>query len=1040
MTRPTNPKLLMLLLALLCWFVAGTARADSPITLFKSFAGNVSFTGTQKTLRTNNNATDACSITNSVTLQLRGVPSGAVILNAQLYWAGSGSTPDYDVTFDGTAVSAPTNRRYTTASVGYDFFSGAVDVTAKVQAKGNADYTASGLAINNGAPYCAVQGVLGGFQLLVVYSFSSETFRVLNLYEGFQYIRDSSVTLTLSNFKIPTPISNLTGKIGHITWEGDSSLSGGGEILQYNGVEMLDALNPSGNQFNSISNINNDSASYGIDFDAYTVSSPTIQAGQTSARSDYKSGSDLVLMNAEVIAAPNVPAADRAIAMTLSSPLVPSQTSNYLISVSNNGPLTEGGPVTVVVALPSALIYAGATGTGWSCGASGQTITCTYSGSMAANATLPLITLRATVAIAATGLVTTSAAVGGALFDYYDGNDTSTVSSQVGAAAFTPSYYFTDTKCVNAQAFGSAGQTCKPIDFTGLQYLANKDIEMYLTFVVGNVPTALSNSDTTLKIKYALSCYDPAQDAGVRATFKAKTSGAVTTLPLCAKSGALPAQSSSVWTGLTDVLIKGTQTTSDDSYLFHYSDVGRIEFLTSDNTARMGTTGPFVERPLRLVLTNPTGNKAGSPAAITDPVFTTAGTSFPLTVSALMFGIPALPAPNFGKESSPTQIRLKTLAASDATPKRFVDMLADPNVPDAELTLAGALGGFSGGAATGNFVYADVGTLEVTAAIAGPTPDVKGSYLGTGDVQNAVLNIGRFVPDHFDTVITPEMNCDANGMTCPANAPGMAYSGQPLALQVLPRNALSATTLNYRGIFARGVTLSAYGAPGTITTVNPPASPSGSVLSVNVIASSAFVRSTDGLSLGASAKPVYTFPRPFSGSAPYANNWVTPTAIYLRATETSTPNDGVTSLRTGPVEAGIMIVTGRMLVPNAYGSSQLPLSLGLSAQYYGQTVVNGVSTAAWRTNVADSTTKFTPSSSMLFSSCTVACPTILAIPNVDERIVKAGAATVVLKAGSTTGKSGASVMLSPWPWLPSSIGRVTFGVYRSPLIFLREVY
>lgn len=1040
MIRPTLPKLLPLLLALLCWLFVGAARADSPITLFKSFAGNVSFTGTQKTLRTASNSSNPCTIASSVTLPLRGVPSGAIILNAQLYWAGSSSTPDYDVTFDGTAVSAPSNRRYTTNSVGYDFFSGAVDVTAQVKAKGNADYTATGLTINNGAPYCAVEGVLGGFQLLVVYSLSSETFRVLNLYEGFQYIRSSGVTLTLSNFKIPTPIGSLTGKIGHITWEGDSSLSGGGEILQYNGVEMTDGLNPSGNQFNSISNINNDSASYGIDFDAYTVSSPTIQSGQTSARSDYKSGADLVLMNAEVIAAPNVPAADRAISMTLSSPLVPSQTSNYLISVSNNGPLTEGGPVTVKVALPSALIYAGATGSGWTCGAAGQTITCTYSGSMAANTTLPLITLRATVAAAATGLVTTSAAVGGALFDYYDGNDTSTVSSQVGAAAFTPSYFFTDKQCINAQPFNSAGQPCKPIDFTGQQF-ANKEIEMYLTFVVGDVPTALSNSATTLKIKYALSCYDPAQDAGVRATFKTKSSGAVTTLPLCAKSGVLPAQNSSVWTGLTDVVISGGQTTSDEVYVFRYADVGRIEFLTSDNTARLGTSGPFVERPVQLTLTGPATNKASSPAAITDPVFVTAGTSFPLTVSALMYGLPALPAPNFGKETSPVQIKLTTLAAPDGSGGRFTDMMVDPPNPEAELVLSGTLGSFNGGVAAGTFAYADVGTLEVTAAIAGLAPGLKGSYLGTGDINNAVLNIGRFVPDHFDTVISaPKMTCELADMFCLANAPGIAYSGQPFTVQVFPRNTQSKTTLNYRGVFARGVTLSAYAAPGVATGINPPASASGSVLSVNGIASTAFVRSKDADNLdilGVTANPVYTFSRTYSSAAPFANNWVTPTPIYIRATETSTPNDGVTSLRASAVEAGIMIVSGRMLVPNVYGSAQLPLPFRLSAQYYGTTTVNGVTTAGWRTNVADKVTDVTPSTSLLFSSCTLACPIMV---DGSKRTLVGGATTMQLKAGSATGKSGASAVMTPYPWLPSSTGRVTFGVYRSPLIYLREVY
>jgi hypothetical protein len=74
---------------------------------------------------------------------------------------------------------------------------------------------------------------------------------------------------------------------------------------------------------------------------------------------------------------------------------------------------------------------------------------------------------------------------------------------------------------------------------------------------------------------------------------------------------------------------------------------------------------------------------------------------------------------------------------------------------------------------------------------------------------------------------------------------------------------------------------------------------------------------------------------------------------------------------------------------------------------------------------------------MLFSSCALACPTLL---DGAERTLAAGAAKVSLKAGSTTGKSGGSAVLNPWPYLPSTIGRVTFGVYRSPLIFLREVY
>lgn len=1044
--RPTTdrlhpaPRWLACLLALLCWLAAGAARADSPITLFKSFAGNVSFTGTQKTMRTKDNNTDPCAVnTGTMTMALTGVPAGATILNAQLYWAGSGSTPDYTVSFDGAAVTAPSNRSYTSATVGYDFFAGAVDVTSQVVAKGNANYTVGGLSINNGSPYCAVEGVLGGFQLLVVYSHSSQTFRVLNVYEGFQYIRNSAVSLTLANFKIPTPISNLTGKIGHITWEGDTTLSGGGEILMYNSVEMVDALNPSGNQFNSISNINNDSLSYGIDFDAYTVSSPTIKAGQTSARSDYQSGQDLVLMNAEVIAAPNVPAADRAVSMTLQTPLQPSQVSNYIISVSNNGPLTEGGPTRVVDVLPAALIFSSAAGTGWNCSINGQTLSCTYSGAMAAGVTLPPITLRVTTAAAASGLVNNSATVSGQLFDYYDGNDTSTVSSLVGAAAFTPSYMFTeaadpqrpvtDGQCVNGLPFGDPGQSCKLVNFTGTTNLANKDMPMYLTYVVSGVPTALSNSNSTIKIKYALSCYDPVQDAGVRATFSA-VGGAAVTLPLCAGSGAQPAQNSSTWSALNDVVMVGGKASSSSQYNFRYADVGRIEFLVSDNTARLGTSGPFVERPERLVLVAPSSNLAGTPASPTDAKFVTAGTAFALSVKALMYG--GSPAPNFGQETTPVTVQVTARAANDQNGDRLSDMVLGLSDSSQPLTFNGSFGAFSGGVASGSgFSYGDVGVLELS-----PTA-TPSNYLNSGELTLETLNVGRFVPDHFNTVIAaPPMACDPAGMSCPAGV-GMAYSGQPFNLTVTAMNLQDQPTVNYRGALARAVALSAWSAAGSTVTANPPASPSGAAISANGVASGSFAAVTPGV---AAATPVYTLPRPYVASAPYANNWVAPTLVYLRAAETGSPNDGVSSLRSGAVEAGISVVSGRLFVPNAYGSASLSVALALGAQYYGQSSVGGAAVLAWRNNASDSATVLTPATNLQYASCLLACPALA--PNSAATLtMRAGSATAALKAGSTGGKSGANVTVVNGPaWLPTSQGRVTFGVYRSPVIFLREVY
>lgn len=434
-----------LLLGLVLLVTGGMCRADTPISLLKSWAGYVSFVGTEKTRRTNPNTTNACSVlssTASSTATLSGVPTGATILNAYLYWAGSGSTADYTVTFEGQSVTA--SRQYTASSPsGNPYFNGVADVTSIVQAKANPNttYSLSNLTVassdSGSYNWCSVEGVLSGWALLVIYSNPADTtFRVLNLYEGFQPYQYDSITLNLSNFQIPTPLGSNTGKHAHITWEGDPTLSGGGEDLTFNGVALTDATNPAGNQFNSASNIAipPDTTSYGVDFDGYTLSSPVIAAGQTSATTVYSSGQDMVLLSAEIIAVPNTPVADRAITISASGTMARGSNVTYTLNVSNNGPVAETGPITVTDTLPTGLTFVSATGTGWSCGAVGQVVTCTRSGTLASGASAGAITLVATVATTATGTLTNTATVSGQLFDNVSSNNTATDSQAVASA------------------------------------------------------------------------------------------------------------------------------------------------------------------------------------------------------------------------------------------------------------------------------------------------------------------------------------------------------------------------------------------------------------------------------------------------------------------------------------------------------------------------------------------------------------------------------------------------------------------------------
>ncbi len=86
---------------------------------------------------------------------------------------------------------------------------------------------------------------------------------------------------------------------------------------------------------------------------------------------------------------------------------------SYTLSVSNAGGATGPtvGTTTVTDTLPAGLTYVSATGTGWTCGAVGQLVTCNRTAAIAAGATAPAITLNVNVGDAARPSVTNTAEV-----------------------------------------------------------------------------------------------------------------------------------------------------------------------------------------------------------------------------------------------------------------------------------------------------------------------------------------------------------------------------------------------------------------------------------------------------------------------------------------------------------------------------------------------------------------------------------------------------------------------------------------------------
>src|SRR5207245_1836674 len=86
------------------------------------------------------------------------------------------------------------------------------------------------------------------------------------------------------------------------------------------------------------------------------------------------------------------------------------QQGSYDMTVTNTGSTDAGGPITVTDTLPAGLSFVSGSGSGWSCSASGQDVTCTHAATLGAGAS-SAITLTVDVGPAAEPSVTNIAQV-----------------------------------------------------------------------------------------------------------------------------------------------------------------------------------------------------------------------------------------------------------------------------------------------------------------------------------------------------------------------------------------------------------------------------------------------------------------------------------------------------------------------------------------------------------------------------------------------------------------------------------------------------
>jgi large repetitive protein len=71
--------------------------------------------------------------------------------------------------------------------------------------------------------------------------------------------------------------------------------------------------------------------------------------------------------------------------------LIAGSNVTYTLAVTNNGPSTAVGPITVVDTLPSSVTYQSSTGTNWTCNLVGQTLTCTNPNNLVNGATSQVV-------------------------------------------------------------------------------------------------------------------------------------------------------------------------------------------------------------------------------------------------------------------------------------------------------------------------------------------------------------------------------------------------------------------------------------------------------------------------------------------------------------------------------------------------------------------------------------------------------------------------------------------------------------------------
>ncbi|MBW8329840.1 MAG: LamG domain-containing protein [Thiobacillus sp.] len=360
----------------------------------------------------------------------------------------------------------------------------------------------------------------------------------------------------------------------------------------------------------------------------------------------------------------------------------------------------------------------------------------------------------------------------------------------------------------------------------------------------------------------------------------------------------------------------------------------------------------------------------------------------------------------------------------------------------------GAWSAASGTVTTNGASYSEVGAfaMKLVDASFAAVDAADGSTAAERTIESAVVNVGRFVPDHFEltTASTPVFKT-FNDLTCATRS--FTYVGQPFGYLTLPqatitaKNAAGATTLNYAGALWKLMPA------GTVQSHTPV---TGN-LDIGLLGAPTVTASGGGMgTLIANAADEIAFVRTVPVMPFIAD--ISLTMSIQDIAEASVSGNGTVDTLTPALfaniafDAGNQIRFGQLILTNAHGSELLGLPVPIETRYWNgsgfalnsadfctQLAAANVSLSNWQRYLNSPETSVTLSGrfSAGRGNLRLSAPGAGNTGSVDL--------TVQLGAASQTWLQGLG---STGSYDKDPVARASFGLHRGskPLIYLREMY